>query len=210
MTSPDSHTLIPVFAMASDPTNSPDVPKWRSTSALALGLIGFAASVATLYATPIEGVTDLGCGVRALDCGEVLGSRWGKVAGIPLGVLGGAYFACWTASLVAWRRSQETAFLFLLTWILAIGAAVSLTLLSLLFFVIEGNCLFCLLTHAANIGAALLLRPLRTWRVAAVPATLIRGVLVALAALLVALGLGLLYETRVDRAEAKAREETIW
>lgn len=196
--------------MASDPTNSPDVPKWRSTSTLVLGLIGFAASVATLYATPIEGVTDLGCGVRVLDCGEVLGSRWGKVAGIPLGILGGAYFACWTASLVAWRRSRETAFLFLLTWILAIGAAVSLTLLSLLFFVIEDNCLFCLLTHAANLGAALLLRPLRTWRIASARAAVIRVVLVALVALLVAVGLGLLYQARVDHTEAKAREETIW
>ncbi len=196
--------------MSSDSAIPPTLPSWRFTCAIFLGAVGLAAATATLYATPIEGVTDLGCGVRALDCGEVLGSRWGKVAGIPLGVLGGAYFACWITPLVAWRYSRDAAFLFLLTWVLTVGVAVSLALLSLLLFVIEGNCLFCLLTHAANLGAALLLRPLRNWRFADVRATLIRGLLVALAALLVALGMGLLYEARVDRAEAKAREETIW
>ncbi len=191
--------------------NLPAIPaNWRPIAALAFGIIGFAASVATLYATPIEGVTDLGCGVRVLDCSEVLGSRWGKIAGIPLGIFGGTYFAGWIVAIGAWLRSRDMALLSLATWILTVGVICSATLLSLLLFVIEGNCLFCLITHASNLGAAVLLWPFRRWQFASLKATAIRGSLLLLILLLFAFGLRQLYQARVERAEAEAREQTIW
>ncbi|MCB1228777.1 MAG: vitamin K epoxide reductase family protein [Verrucomicrobiae bacterium] len=195
--------------MNSDPV-PPTPAAWRPIAALVLGMLGFAAAVATLYATPIEGVTDLGCGVRVLDCSGVLGSHWGKIAGIPLGIFGGAYFGSWIVAIGSWWRSRDSALLSIATWIMSFGAIVSITLLSLLLFVIEGNCLFCLITHATNLGAAILLWPFRRWQLSSLKAIAIRGSLLLLMSLLFALGLFQLYQARVERAEAKARQETIW
>ena len=210
LTFPGPQALLRYLSMNTESAPAPPSTAWRSMAALVFGVIGFAASVATLYATPIEGVTDLGCGVRVLDCSEVLGSRWGRIAGMPLGIFGGAYFASWIVAIGAWRRSRDAALLSLATWILTLGVVFSLSLLSLLLFFIEGNCLFCLLTHVANLGAAILLWPLRRWKLATLRATVLRGTLLLLMSLLFALGLQQLYQARVVRAEAKAREQTIW
>lgn len=196
--------------MPREATAAPRSPHWRLVTALALGALGFAAAVATLYATPIAGVSDLGCGVRLLDCGEVLGSRWGKVAGIPLGVAGGFYFTLWMLPLAAWLRSRDDLFLCFATWIMTLGVGVSVVLIGLLIFVIEGTCLFCLITHAANLGAAFLLWPWRIRRPASVVRPLARALPLLAGALLIALGLFQLYQIRVDRAETRAREQTIW
>ena len=191
---------------------APPFPRWRFLLVLALGIIGFGASVAAIYATPIAGVTDLGCGIRALDCSDVLGSRWGKFLGLPLGIWGGFYFAFWTITFFGWNRSKKENLRFVLTLVLAIGSTASLTLLALLFFVIDGNCLFCLLTHSANLGAALLLWPSRSRSFR--PDTIIRAprelTAILILSLLIGLSLFELYQLRVDRAEAASLEKTIW
>ena len=140
----------------------------------------------------------------------MLGSRWGKIAGVPIGIPGGAYFAFWILAVGAWWRSGDSAFRPLFTWAMTIGAALSLTLLFLLLFFLEGTCLFCLLTHLGNLGAVVLLWPWRRWRIENGKPVLVRGVSIALIALLLGGGLFRLYETRVDRATAEAREKTIW
>lgn len=181
-------------------------------TALGLGIIGFAAAVASLYASPIDGVTDLGCG-RVFDCSEILGSRWGAVAGLPLGVLGGAYFATWMTLLcLDHRPSPAPAIRACLTAVLAVGAAVSLFLLGVLLFALEGSCLYCLVTHAANLVVIGLLFPFRTWPIpAGALGRSVRPLLgAALVGVLVAVGLQSLYLVRVERAEAKAAEQTIW
>lgn len=190
--------------------HSPTLPRWRCVAGPVLGLIGFGAAVATLYATPIEGVTDLGCGVRVLDCSEVLGSRWGKIAGLPVGIFGGAYFAFWIVAIGTWLRSKDGQFLPIATWAMTIGVIASLAFLSLLLFVIKGSCLYCLITHASNLGAAAFLWPLRTWRASSAKAFLTRSIVLAMIAIGFGIGLFQLYQNRVERAEIESREKTIW
>ena len=196
----------------SPPDSAPTLPRWRLVLVLFPGILGFAASVAAIYATPIEGVTDLGCGLRILDCSDVLGSRWGKVAGIPLGVLGGFYFAAWILTILAFLRSTQLIFRWALSWTLTVGAAVSLFLLVVLLFFLEGNCLFCLITHVTNLASAALLWPLRNYRmpIQTFRKQATRLIAIGVLAILIGLGLFQLYQIRVDKATAKAKEQTIW
>jgi uncharacterized membrane protein len=179
----------------------------RIGSLLLLGTLGLAASIGAIYATPIAGVTDLGC-PRGMDCAAVLGSAYSKVLGIPLGVAGGFYFAFWMLFLIASHRSGLAAQRWVLTLTLSFGALVSVGLLAVLAFVIRESCLYCLVTHAANLAAVVVFWPLRQWR----PSREGWKGIVALgvAALLFGFGLWQLYEIRVARAEAAAREKTIW
>ena len=66
--------------------------KVRIYLSLLLGLIGIAASIATIYALPLEGATKLSCGpFKPLGCSEALKSDYSKIAGSPLGVFGVFY-----------------------------------------------------------------------------------------------------------------------
>ncbi len=190
----------------------PPFPRWRFVLVLGLGILGFGASVAAIYATPIAGITDLGCGIRALDCSDVLGSRWGKFLGLPLGIWGGFYFAFWILSFLGWNRSKKESLRLVMTLALAIGCTTSLVLLGLLVFGIEGNCLFCLITHSANLGAATLLWPLRSRSIR--PSILLKSprdfLPLVMLSVLIGLSLFQLYQIRVARAEAASLEKTLW
>ena len=179
---------------------------------LILGLGGLLAAIATLYASPIEGVTDLGCGVRVLDCSKALGSAYGKVAGIPLGVLGGTYFVFWSLLVAAGRRSKTLGQRWAVTWTFSTGVAMSLTLLAILGFVIKAPCFWCLVTHACNLGAAALWWPSRVWRMdrGELKAMVRIAAISAVVACLAGWGFFQLYELRVARAEAAAKVKTIW
>lgn len=180
--------------------------------ALACAILGFAASVASLFASPIEGVTDLDCPLKSLDCAEALGGRFSKVAGLPLGVLGGAYFAAWSAALVFSRRPGGIGFRAVATWTLVFGAAVSVTLVGLLIFVVKSVCLYCLITHASNLAAFALLWPGRRWRPSAGFFRSERRSLWiwAATALLAGLLCFAVYQIRVARATVAAKAETLW
>lgn len=199
--------------MADADISTPPFPlaRWRIVTVFVLGVIGLAAAIASLYASPIEGVTDLGCG-RVFDCSEALGSEWGAIAGIPLGVLGGVYFVTWMALLAEFTKLKKPALRWGLTWTCTIGAAISLFLLGILTFAIEGSCLYCLVTHAANLGAIALLWPARKWCLGPgeFRASLRNFVLIALLALIALAGLHSLYLVRVAAAEHKAEKQTIW
>lgn len=179
----------------------------RFGSLLLLGTLGLAASIAAIYATPIAGVTDLGC-PRGMDCSAVLGSVYSKVFGVPLGVAGGFYFAFWMLILIAYRRSGLATQRWVLTLTLTCGALVSVCLLAILAFVIRASCLYCLVTHAANLAAAVVFWPMRRWCAGREGW---KGVVVlGVVAILFGFGLWQLYEIRVARAEAASREKTIW
>lgn len=194
------------------PTFSRPKCRRRERVALLLAAGGFVASLATLYASPIAGVTDLGCGVRVLDCSEALGSAYGRIAGIPLGVAGGFYFAFWGLFLGAALRSGAPGFRWVVTLTLALGAAMSLTLLGVLMWVIRAPCLWCLITHACNLGAFVLWWPSHVWRIerSQLRACLRGATALTVVAALIGLGLFQLYQIRVARAEAVSREKTIW
>lgn len=129
-----------------------------------LGLVGTAASLATIYATPLSNAFVLSCGLQALNCDTALTSRLAAVAGVPLGVLGAAYFLFWTLNVRAFHRTRGEIFQFSLTWATTLGAIVSVGLGAYMLGVLHRPCLYCLLTHAANLGACVLLWPFRRWR----------------------------------------------
>lgn len=187
-----------------EPAEDSSRSRGRLLTMAGLALGGFLASLATLYATPIEGVTDLGCGPRVVDCGKALGSAWSKVAGVPLGVIGGFYFALWGLFTVC----RPAGYRWAVSWILLPGAIGSLGLLAVLAGVVQAPCLWCLLTHACNLAACVVWWPLRRWR----PAGLWAGgaVAVGMAALLAAAGLFGLYRLRVEKETAAAAERTLW
>lgn len=136
----------------------------RGHLAFLLGCLGAGASIASIYATPVEGAAALGCGVDALSCDTALTSRFSAVAGIPLGVFGLFYFSFWTLNLRAFLRTGEGIYRTMLSWVTMTGAVVSITLGSIMFLVLRAPCLYCLLTHLANLGSLALLWPALRWR----------------------------------------------
>jgi protein-disulfide isomerase/uncharacterized membrane protein len=89
-------------------------------------------------------------------CSGVFASRFGKPWGIPLPAFGAIYFGTVLVWFLVFGRQS---FNFFLALFFAGGAAVSLGLLFILFFVLPGQCRWCLLVHLINgamIVAALL------------------------------------------------------
>lgn len=138
--------------------------KFRIYGSFILGLIGIAASIATIYALPLEGTSSLTCGIEQLSCSTALKSQFSKVFGIPLGIFGVFYFAFWILNLRAFQMTSNEGYLCSLSWVTLIGAIGSSVLAIIMFFVLKAPCLYCLLTHASNIGGFILLWPVRKWR----------------------------------------------
>ena len=132
--------------------------------AFLLGLMGLAASVATIYALPLEGTTSLSCGIEQFSFSTALKSQFSKVFGIPLGIFGVFYFAFWLLNLRAFQMTSNEGYLCSLSWVALLGAVGSLVLAIIMFLVLKAPCLYCFLAHIANIGSFLLLWPVRKWR----------------------------------------------
>lgn len=136
----------------------------RAWLALVLGLAGAAASVASIYATPAEGLPKLGCAMEALNCTTALTSRFAKIGGIPLGVFGLFYFTFWTLNLRAFQRTSDPVYRWFFSWVTMLGAITSLTLGTIMFFVLKAPCLYCLIVHTSNLLAVFLLWPMMQFR----------------------------------------------
>lgn len=138
--------------------------KVRIHLSLLLGLVGIAASIATIYALPLEGAAKLSCGTEHLSCTTALKSQFSKVAGIPLGVFGVCYFVFWALNLRAFQMTSNQGYLCSLSWLTLLGAIGSTVLAVIMFGVLGAPCLYCLITHISNIGAFALLWPVRKWK----------------------------------------------
>ena len=132
--------------------------------AFMLGLLGIAASVATIYALPLEGAEILSCGIEKLSCTTALTSPFAKIFGIPLGIFGVLYFTFWTLNLRAFQMSSNDGYIWFLSWITLLGALGSLALAIIMFVILRAPCLYCLITHLSNIGAFILLWPVKKWK----------------------------------------------
>jgi uncharacterized membrane protein len=127
--------------------------------ALAFAAIGLAAS-AYLTVEHFSAAVVLACPENStINCAKVTTSKWSHVLGIPVAVLGLAYFVVLVALCLppAWRIAS------LDRWRVAaaaIGAASVIWLVYLELFQIDAICLWCTAVHAATIGllAAVLLR----------------------------------------------------
>jgi len=136
----------------------------RIYCSLLLGMIGIVASVATIYALPLEGASTLSCGIEKLSCSTALQSKFSKLFGIPLGIFGVFYFAFWILNLRAFQLTSNQGYLCSLSWITLLGAVGSSVLAIIMFFVLGAPCFYCLITHLSNIGSFILLWPVRKWR----------------------------------------------
>jgi uncharacterized membrane protein len=184
----------------------------RITIALALGVIGALASVASIFAAPLEGADALGCPIRALSCEKALTSEFAKLAGIPLGVYGLFYFAFWTLNLRAFQLTSNEGYICFLSWITLLGAVISLALFCVMVFVLRAPCLYCLITHACNLLSFAVLWPVRRWRMAS-PFTAEQFrhfAALTTIALLAAVALHLGNEVRELKAQIEASKKTLW
>ena len=184
----------------------------RVNLSLLLGLLGIAASVATIYAAPIDGVSQLSCGLQALDCTKALSSAYSKIGGIPLGVFGAFYFTFWTLNLRAFEMTSNDGYRWFLSWVTVFGALSSLTLGIIMFFVLKAPCGFCLITHLSNLGSFALLWPVRQWRMKTPFTSEQFSHFLALSAisLLSAVCLQQASQIRTMKAQAEAIRRTIW
>jgi uncharacterized membrane protein/protein-disulfide isomerase len=127
--------------------------------ALAFALAGLGASVAAAYVhyrLLYDPTYTSFCDVNAtFSCTEVYQSRYSTFAGIPVAILGGAWFAAAallaTSGLVARPAVRESVpgYLFVMS---TIGLAVVLYLGYASFVVLKAVCLMCLTTYAAVVG----------------------------------------------------------
>jgi len=189
-----------------------DFPSWRGRLALALGLVGIAAAVATIYATPVNGAAGLGCGIEALSCDTALTSRFAKIGSIPLGAFGLFYFVFWTLNLRAYLRTRDGIYRWVFSWVTALGALVSLVLAAILFLVLRAPCLYCLVSHSANLASVILLWPLFEWKIDFRFRSDHVWHFLSLAAI-AALAAGLLYQLDVNRtlrAQLETKTRTLW
>jgi len=136
----------------------------RLWAAFVCGLVGIAGAFATIYASPVKKAPVLSCGVEMLACDVALTAPISRIVGIPLGVFGVFYFMFWTLNLREFHRTGQDEYQAALTWGTTLGAVVSISLATYMFGVLGAPCLYCLITHTANISAVVLIWPYRRWK----------------------------------------------
>ena len=122
-----------------------------SIPTLALALVGVAVSI-YLTIEHFSGSTVLACPEGAtINCSKVTSSSWSRFAGLPVAVLGLAYFVGMTVLVtpMAWRRRT-------LDPIRVAGAALGTVMVIYLvwaeLFRINAICLWCTVVHACTVG----------------------------------------------------------
>lgn len=110
---------------------------------LFIGFVGF-ADAAYLTATHYAG-TNAACGVL-VGCEKVLASAYSVFAGLPVALLGAAYYLFLIALLLAYLATKQKRFLLIAVGITPIGFSASLWFLYLQIFVIKAFCFYCLIS----------------------------------------------------------------
>jgi len=135
--------------VAADP---PLVPGRRaSRTSLVLALLGLAISIYLAIAHFSSSAT-LACPESAtINCAKVTTSRWSYMAGIPVAVLGLAYFVVMAGLLLpaAWRRSRLDP-----VRVAACGGGVVMVLylLWIELFRVDAICLWCTAVHVCTVA----------------------------------------------------------
>ncbi|MBW3636392.1 MAG: vitamin K epoxide reductase family protein [Armatimonadetes bacterium] len=120
---------------------------------LVLALLGIAVSIYAIWAHGrVESGLSTGCGIsESITCDAVLGSKWGKFFGIPLGYFGLIFWAIVgvTAISSAGTNLQNAALQRL--GVAAVGLVFSIGLFYISHFIIEKTCPICLATHTLSL-----------------------------------------------------------
>lgn len=124
------------------------------TAALICALLGLVASLAAAYVHYQLAVApgyESFCDVNAtFSCAEAYQSRYGRLLGVPVAILGAGYFGAVLGLLLLGRRLEALASYLL---VLAVPALVFVVYLAwATIFVLGTLCLLCLATYAAVVG----------------------------------------------------------
>jgi protein-disulfide isomerase/uncharacterized membrane protein len=114
-----------------------------------LGAMFIVAAIVTsgmLVLSFIRGIDLPGCGVGR-GCADLTNGKWGKIGTWPVSHVGFAYFLGLLPAWLMSRNGVPSA----LRWIIRLGALGSLFFIAIM-LVEQSFCLYCALTHGANLG----------------------------------------------------------
>jgi uncharacterized membrane protein len=126
-------------------------PRWLIPTSLVLVVIGLLTSIYLTYEHFTDNAT-LACSANGvIDCVKVTSSQWSKVFGIPVAVLGLAFFVvlaglCWPS---VWRRGEAWLDWARLGW-LSVGIVMVAYLVWAEVAKIHAICLWCTVVHATT------------------------------------------------------------
>ena len=129
---------------------SPDPAKRQiSWPHLVLGLIGLAVSA---YAIHVHSIVAAGgqsaCGISAtINCDAVIGSKYGVLLGLPLGVWGMAYFALMMLTSVTDPTTPPRIAVLMRTMVATAGFITVLGLAYISYIIIKVTCPVCMTIH---------------------------------------------------------------
>ena len=120
---------------------------------LVIAILGIAVSIYAIWAHGrVESGLSTGCGIsESISCDAVLGSKWGKFFGIPLGYFGLIFWAIVAITAISSAGvNLKTAALQRLG-VAAVGLVFSIGLFYIGEFIIRKHCPICLSTHTLSL-----------------------------------------------------------
>lgn len=133
------------------PPTTQSAGRRASITALVLAVAGGAVST-YLTIEHFTGSQQLACPESAtINCAKVTTSRWSHLAGVPVAVLGLAFFAAMTVALLppAWRLPVLDP---LRVAAAGVGVVMVLYLIGIELFAVDAICLWCTAVHAVTIA----------------------------------------------------------
>ncbi|RYG70970.1 vitamin K epoxide reductase family protein [bacterium] len=120
---------------------------------LILAIIGIALSIYAVWAHGrIEAGQSAGCSIsETISCDAVLGSKWGKFFGIPLGYYGGIFWAIVLVTAIDSAATNLRTAALQRLGVATVGLLFSIALFSIAEFVIKKTCPICLGTHICSL-----------------------------------------------------------
>lgn len=123
------------------------LPRWILVSFLALGFLGF---IDTSYLTVSHYTgSELSCTLTG-GCGEVTGSEYSTIFGVPLALLGLLYYLGIVILTKLYWDLKKHSFLNLIRLMTVSGFVFSLYLVYLQIYVIEAICQYCMLSAISS------------------------------------------------------------
>ena len=116
---------------------------------IVLGLIGLLLSFYAVYAhVQIEAGQATGCGINdTISCDDVIGSKYGKFAGIPLGYFGAVFWIIVIISGISSAASSLKSARLQALGVAAVGLVTSIGLAYIAHFILGKICPICSGTH---------------------------------------------------------------
>lgn len=120
---------------------------------LVLAIVGIALSIYAVWAHGrIEAGQSAGCTIsESISCDAVLGSKWGKFFGIPLGYYGGLFWAIVLITAISSPGANLKNAALQRLGVATVGLLFSVGLFYIAEFVIRKTCPICLGTHISSL-----------------------------------------------------------